>query len=753
MEIMNIGMDASEKKTIKNRIRIVSALVISVFLLVFYFILCFSSLSLINKSTELQYETDCRNLAHAYSYGITQLISGYLSDLKVFSEADIFKYGTEQQIISWVRSHDERRPDNFLLMYYADMKGDLYASTGQTASISDRMYFKKIMEGEETAVDDGSVSRTTGMQVIHFARAVYNADHRRIGLIGGAVELTTLQKIISTIKIGKAGYAFIINSSGQFLSYPDETQLFRRNETYSQDSPVSNVVYMLQNRRGYFKAVTGKGLPVTIAFEPVAGTSWLLGISIPESQVKELADAVSRNQVSVLLMIILGIIIFIAAEALVMHFLDRYFTNRAVIDRLTGLWTGQKFEKEAQAVLTEDPSAQFMFIDADIRGFKMLNQAYGQEKTDKMLVLLGTALRDSSSKYGGITGHGYADRFYALFKVSNTRNGLKKFKEELLPINRIIRQSDIPFYTKFGVSFSKPGTEPSRVQDLDGKASFAKSTISENILYQYSVFSQEMQRKIQEEQEIESSMEKALARGEFFVMYQPKISLATGKIAGAEALVRWNHPKYGILSPGKFIPVFEKNGFVVRLDFYVYEKVFQFLRRQLDSGKTVVPVSVNMSRSHLNPENFIQEFTHLFTRYSLPPSLIEVEILERTSETGKLILLETTNLLHKNGFTVAMDDFGSGESSLNMLSSIPVDVLKFDQTFLRKEEQTSKTQGMITTLVELGKQLEKETVFEGVETEEQMNFLKSIHCDEVQGFFYSRPLSEEDFVQFISEHI
>ena len=753
MEIMNIGIDAADNKTIKGRIRIISAIGISVFLLVFYFVLCFSSLSLINKSTELQYETDCRNLAHAYSYSITRLISGYLSELKVFSEADIFKHGTEQQIISWIRCHDERRPDNFIIMYYADTKGNLYASTGQTASISDRTYFKKIIDGAETATDDGSVSRTTGMQVIHFARAVYNADHRRIGLIGGAVELTTLQKIIGTIRIGKAGYAFILNSSGQFLSYPDESQLLRRNDTYSQDRPMSNVAYMLRNRRGYFKSVTGKGLPVTIAFEPVAGTSWLLGISIPESQVKELADAVSRNQVSILIMMFLGILIFITVEWLVMHFLDIYYTNRVVIDRLTGLWTGPKFEKEAQAFLDQDPHSQFMFIDADIRGFKMLNQAYGQERTDKMLILLGSALRDSASKYGGIIGRGYADRFYALLKVSNTRNGLKKFKEELLPINRIIRQSDIPFYTKFGVSFSKPGIEPSRVQDLDGKASFAKSAIRENILYQYSVFSPDMQRRIQEEQEIESSMEKSLTRGEFFVMYQPKISLNTGKLAGAEALVRWNHPKYGILSPGKFIPVFEKNGFIVKLDFYVYEKVFQFLRRQLDSGKPVVPVSVNMSRSHLNPESFIREFTRMFSRYSLPPSLIEVEILERTSETGKLILLETTNLLHKNGFSVAMDDFGSGESSLNMLSSIPVDVLKFDQTFLNKDEQTSKTQGMITTLVELGKQLEKETVFEGVETEEQMNFLKSIHCDEVQGFFYSRPLSEEDFVQFISDHI
>ena len=325
-------------------------------------------------------------------------------------------------------------------------------------------------------------------------------------------------------------------------------------------------------------------------------------------------------------------------------------------------------------------------------------------------------------------------------------------------IERIATKRKYPFTPKYGISFMTPQKDDDinsgkkSIAQLIGEASMAKQSIKNNNDQAYAVFNTNMAKRILQEQRIEQIMEKALARGEFFVVYQPKINLMTDKVIGAEALVRWNSPELGFLTPDKFIPLFENNGFIKKLDFAVYEMVFKFLRSQLDKKMPVVPISINMSRSHVNTQTFMKEFLKRIEKYDIPKNLIEIEILERSVANEKPILQEITKELHKHGFTVAMDDFGNGESSLTMLNSVPIDVLKFDQNFLKNNADSEKTEQFITSLMKMAQQLQKKTVFEGVETEEQRDFLKSINCDSVQGYFYSKPLLEEDFVKFLKEH-
>ena len=335
---------------------------------------------------------------------------------------------------------------------------------------------------------------------------------------------------------------------------------------------------------------------------------------------------------------------------------------------------------------------------------------------------------------------------------------MTSFKDLADDFTQEVKNYEIPFFPKFGISFHLPSDDPknSTIQSLIGQASFAKSTIKDNLLTQYSVYNARLLDKINEERYIESHMEQALENHEFFVMYQPKISLVDDRIVGAEALVRWNSTQFGLLTPDKFIPLFERNGFITKLDYYVYEEVFKFIQTRLSKGETIVPISVNMSRNHNRPEKFMHDFMKIFNKYSISPNLIQLEILER-SVMDNTTLQEITEKLHQEGFTVAMDDFGSGESSLNMLTKIPVDVLKFDREFLNASTDSEgridkKSEKFINVLITLSKNLEKQTVFEGVETQAQRDFLRSIECDQAQGYFYSKPLSEQDFVQFIKLH-
>jgi len=343
-------------------------------------------------------------------------------------------------------------------------------------------------------------------------------------------------------------------------------------------------------------------------------------------------------------------------------------------------------------------------------------------------------------------------------RISSIHNAMKILREKISSFENKVKNYDIPFFPKYGISFCKPEDrkEGISIQTLIGQAAFAKSSIKDNLIINFSVYNSRMLEKVRNERFLENHMNQALEDGEFFVMYQPKIALSDDKIVGAEALVRWNNKELGIILPDNFIPIFEKNGFITKLDYYVYDKVFSFIRTLIDKGEKIVPISVNMSRNHNKPEKFMHDFMEIFNKYQIPPTLVQIEILER-SVMDNTTLKDITDRLHEAGFSVAMDDFGSGESSLNMLTKIPVDVLKFDREFLNASTDKNgridkKSENFIHGLIELSKNLEKQTIFEGVETQAQRDFLRSAECDQAQGFFYSRPLTEKDFIEFIKLH-
>ncbi|MCR5605705.1 MAG: EAL domain-containing protein, partial [Treponema sp.] len=221
-----------------------------------------------------------------------------------------------------------------------------------------------------------------------------------------------------------------------------------------------------------------------------------------------------------------------------------------------------------------------------------------------------------------------------------------------------------------------------------------------------------------------------------------------------EALVRWNSPENGYLPPDSFIPILEQTGYAGKLDFYVYNETFKYLQQLKKEGCPLVPVSLNISRLNHEPFSFVRDFKTLLQKYPLlTPDYIELELEERFAGANDEILKEMTILLQNEGFAVEMDDFGSGESSLNMLSEIPVDVIKFDKRFLRQAESSKESLIILTSMMKMVKELGKTTICEGVETEEQVNILKKIDCDMAQGYFYAKPLLPEDFKKFLLEHI
>ena len=710
------------------------------------------------KITQEQYESDYMSIAQAYSHVTTGFLNQAETALTIFANHNTIINGTKEEIADFLLTHHKLKPDFLINIFYADINGNLVTSEGKHANVSDREYFLPAINGKSGNFITGNAvySKTSGKMTVHIVTPVFDNNGNCKGLIGSGLDLSILHNILNNVKIKTKGEAFILDKKGIYLSHPKTEYVMNIFIPQDEEYKELSSLMLAQKRHGIYKAKSADKKEVYVFLDPIDQTEWTIGVSVPEEEIFKLYKKLKTIQLTIIFVLIIEILVFIILDVIYITIIAGSY------DKITNLYNQEKFEKKARKMLKKYEGSSFILIDADLRGFKFINQTYGEEAANQILVKFAKLLKDETLKFDAICAKGYADHFYVFAKTVKPSIAIEKVSKSIEKIAKELKTKDIHVVAKYGITFlnsdRKIQSRTKTIRNLIGEASFAKSLIKENVTKAFEIYSPRIEEKINYEHKIERQMEEAVKNDEFFVMYQPKIELSTDKIIGAEALVRWNSsdPELGLLSPVKFIPIFEKNGFIEELDFIVYEKVFKFLRNQIDIGNNVVPISVNMSRNHTKNDkinNFISRFITTFNKYHLSPDLVEVEILEQSVADEKIVLQKVIDALHNNGFSIAMDDFGSGESSLNMLSSIPIDVVKFDQNFLRNNSSLEESSDFITSLVDLGKKLNKKTVFEGVETKEQRDFLRSINCDVVQGYFYSKPLSESDFIHFVKEHI
>lgn len=747
----------SKKKIDSKTIRIISTLAVSLFAMFSVFILTSLLMEYSLKHSEKRYIKSCESVMEGYTNAIFYYLESYHTSLSSVHNEELFYSENYKKIQQWLIDNESYIHEDMCATFYVSKDGTAYFSNGVIVDVSNTDYFKRAKESQvEYFISDIHESEYVEDKVILLCEPVYR-NSEFLGVLCAALKLYVLQNLSDEIRIGNSGDASILDSKGRFITNRNQDIIGKRFEPQEEKYKYASTENIVKRGNGYIETVSSTGEIIDLFFGKIKNCEWTLTVGFYRKELNK----IYRHQRLVKLVIILIAIVAIVVLVFIETVISERFYKKQVIsisyDSLTNLWTRQRFEEIADRLLKHKNKAIYMFVVSDIRGFKFINQNYGSEEADKVILKLSAEINNIASRNNGIAGRGFADRFYMLYKVKDVRTGMAKFREDLDELMENIKKSEIPFVPKFGITFVRTSKERKiTIKDLIGQASYAITTIKEDMLTPYAIYNSRMVNKVKERNYIELNMEKALNENEFFVMYQPKVSLKDDKVVGAEALVRWNSPERGILSPNTFIEIFENNNFIQKLDFYVYDKVFAFIQQQLKEGKKVVPISVNMSRNHNKPEKYVQELMKIFNKYDIPPNLVQIEIIER-SVMDKSSLQDITNRLHEQGFTVAMDDFGSGESSLSMLTRVPVDVLKFDREFLLSSSNDDgtmdeKTASFISILITLSKTLDKETVFEGVETEKQRDFLRSIRCDQVQGYFYSKPLMQEDFVRFVEMH-
>lgn len=426
------------------------------------------------------------------------------------------------------------------------------------------------------------------------------------------------------------------------------------------------------------------------------------------------------------------------------------------IDFVSGMPKFESFSKVVNKKITEESSdSWYVMVCSDINQFKYLNESFGFSKGDTILHI--TAEKIFENKYVDSVSRIHSDNFVYILDLKDAElHSESKIDFIIKDLNKsVVKTIEKAFHgadIRFSTGVYIIGDNPCTVGDAYTKANLARKNAKYSSKGSVCFYDEKMMELIRREEELKGMFASAMKNKNLIVYYQPKISCRDEKAAGGEALIRWRKDDGTFIYPDEFISLFEKSGNIIELDYYVYNEVFAYIRKRLDENKKVLPISMNVSRSHLETDHIIQYILKLFDEYKIPPELIEFELTENIYMSNISNAKKFLEFCKSIGVFVSMDDFGSGYSSLNVMNSLPIDILKLDKVFLKNDDLTDNDMIVIECVVSMAKKLKMKVVCEGVETESQSEFLKRINCDEIQGYFYGKPMDEESFNRYIESH-
>lgn len=450
--------------------------------------------------------------------------------------------------------------------------------------------------------------------------------------------------------------------------------------------------------------------------------------------------------------IVLIFLIFVIIYLLTLWSRERHYHYLAMTDSITGLWNGIHFREKAKEILSHNCQKNYQLISMDIEHFKYVNTDFGEKNADNILRSIAKRL---SRLFGNnaVYAREMSDMFLILAEESDKTAGiLHELAGEITFDNNGIKQRYKPDI-KFGICMITGNSHTLPLNEHIDHAIAARKSIKRNPNQEIAYYDTKMAESISHEAWIEKKMEGSLRQKEFIVYYQPKYLLKSEKIVGAEALVRWKNPEEGMIFPNEFIPIFERNGFIVKLDFYVYEEVLKTIAKWKAEGKPDIVVSVNVSRAHIGTSDFLSRLVQLADHYQVPHELFELELTETVLGGERNDVVDFILKCKEKGFPISIDDFGSGYSSLNLLKELPVDVLKIDRAFLNETEVSEKSSIIIEQIVQMAEKINIHTLCEGVETRAQADFLNRIGCNIAQGYLYSKPVPLENFEVLLNADI
>ena len=621
----------------------------------------------------------------------------------------------------------------------------------ETMQEETRAVAEKAFKGE-IGVSRLFLSDFSSERVLAYGVPVYQGQ-RIIGVLMASSHVGIFSDILSGNRVmGGTGRIHMVSSTGQFLIFtrtvvadPPES-LF--GEPYLEGEELSRIQELLKQDQQAAFSFQHEGTRYRALLEPVGINGWYL---LCVNSIEESSHFV--------LMVAEGAAVLLLAVMLLFSFLliygyrltrngNRALFRLAFYDPLTGALNFAGFRREAKEALEADPEASM--VSLNIHQFKFINEILGKERSDQLLKQVKEQA-DKELTDGELFCRTSADHFYLLLKDTDRRRIWERMTRIMDGIQPAAAGEHDDYRVLFycGVVVSSRKETLYSMDQMQTHVMFALAKARERHQNTIWFFDTKLHEKEVMDNYVEGHMNQALEAREFRLYLQPKISLGSGQIGGAEALVRWVRQDGKTIFPDQFIPLFEENGFCARLDLYMLEQACRRLREWTDAGLEPVPISVNQSKLTFFMPDYVNRIMAIVDRYQVPPRLLTLEILEGTALENVEVMNKRLESLHKKGFRISMDDFGSGYSSLNILGKLKIDELKLDRGFLMEAAAgENPNAGLIMEqVVQLSKKLAISTVVEGVETEANEQLIKGLGCDYGQGYLYSRPIPEEEFTE------
>lgn len=726
----------------------------------------------------------------SYSNVIGNWLKGNINEITIYADTPIVKTMDWAKIQPYLKKEISTKFDIYDHLFVADINGN-YSTTLVTnaGNIADRAYFKLAMSGH-AVLSDPIISKTTGNQISVIAVPIKNESGEIIGLMCGALNLVKLYNIIEGTGVNdNDSYSYIIDKNGVIIAYPDKEYILKENISvlYSSDdkSLLNASEEILNNDYGYVEYDHNNSKSLSY-FSIIPNTDgWRLVTKVPVEYMYKPLNNTNRELILMSLLVALGSILlaFFVSKSIslpIIQLKDVFIkasngdlTVRA--DAKSNDEIGQaarSFNKMMQTIndltyydsLTALPN-RHMFMDRlnheisdciknnqrlaviifDIDRFENINNTMGPSTGEGLIKSLGMKIKERLDDKEVVCRLG-EDRFAILLSDNPHETNAIRTSLKLLDIaNQPWYIDNFTFYSSasLGIAFFPNDGENAEVLLKNAISAMLKAKKSGRNTYQ--LCDSNTNSKMLDLIELDNYMHNALVNNEFIIHYQPQVDVATSKVVGAEALIRWIHPQLGMISPAKFIPLAEENGLIIPIGEWVLKTACIQNKKWMDAGLGPIYISVNISALQIRRKDFIEMISGILEETQMNPNYLELEITESMAmedTEAKIKLIET---LRNMGIRIAIDDFGTGYSSLSYLHRFQITCLKIDQSFIRGLETNAKNEAIVSTMLDIGRNLNLKVTAEGVETKEQLKFLQNKKCDTIQGFLYSKPVPSEEF--------
>lgn len=649
--------------------------------------------------------------------------------------------------------------NQFVRMGYADLSGnadlvDIRSNHHLKKQVSQDPFFQQtLVEGR--SLSDPQLDEEEEW-VGSYGMLIKNNAGEPIGVLIAENLIDVYRSILDAPLLNGEGYSLLVDETGAVLmrphrELPAEKQTLTELGQFTEKTLDTLQNWLANGHSGSLRYRSLAGEQAIAQLIPLGMNRWYLFSAVPTAALHKNYAQTSLGMTIIITLAALIFLMLMNWQSRSMQANQRALETLAYQDPLTGDRNFASFQKEVPALIKSGCTVWY----CDIKKFKYFNDLFGYEQGDALLRDFSTVVK-ASLKDDELFCRVSGDNFAGLRQTADPQRLAGWFNQLLTQLDQQMNEHSALVHLELCMGFFPVMEEELNlsVNEMVNRANIAHRSVKDQPGDLFAFFTPQLRAQTLRESELEAQAKKALARGEFEVYVQGKVNIQQNcRIVGGECLARWIHPEKGLIPPDQFIPLFEHNGMIIQLDRLMFEKACAWLHDYLEAGRPPINLAVNVSRLDLFQDDFLDWYTAVKRRYAIPDGLLELEFTESVMLKDDQIFLQIVEELRKRGFICSLDDFGSGYSSLNILKNLPIQVLKLDILFFRKSVDIARERIIIRNILTMAHELQMKTIAEGVETAEQVEFLKAAGCDIVQGYVYFKPMPLADFDQVLQAEL